>query len=116
MLTYVAGKYSSPDGLQKWSNVVAADEAGRQVMAAGHVPFIPHNNSCDWEHDDRFKAMTPDDWLTKVCFPILAKCEVALFIEGWKESYGARLEHQYCELNNIPIVYSVEELREKFKP
>ncbi len=40
-----------------------------------------------------------------ICLKALSKCTHAYFLKDWKDSPGARIEHQFCIDNKIEIIY-----------
>lgn len=107
---YVAGKYTAPTIEGVIDNVAKAEEAGKEVLAAGHVPLIPHCISAHWDIDSRFTHFEHGDWLNKFCYPLLKKCDGIYLYDGWEESKGAQMEYEVAKLHGIPIYFSVEDI------
>lgn len=47
----------------------------------------------------------PHEEAMKICLKALSECTHAFFLEDWKDSKGAQMEHQYCLDNGIEIIY-----------
>src|SRR6266581_3432155 len=110
-LIYVAGAYSAPTREERAANVARAEEYGKQVLLAGHVPVIPHKISSHWDDDDRLADLFGHvDWLERFCFPLLKQCHVIYLYPGWAAYKGACLEQAFAIENGIPIVHSITEL------
>lgn len=45
------------------------------------------------------------DEAMRICLDALKDCTHAYFLRDWKESGGAKTEHQFCVDNNIKIIY-----------
>lgn len=41
----------------------------------------------------------------RICFSMIDCCDVVWFLKDWKDSAGARLEHDYAEEKGITIAY-----------
>jgi len=40
-----------------------------------------------------------------ICLPMLEACESIYMLSNWKDSKGARLEHEYAKVQNKKIIY-----------
>lgn len=76
MLVFVSGPYSAETEEQKLKNVAAAANAGRDILALGHMPFVPHTMTCDWECDERLGYPQ----FLELCFVILRRCDALLYL------------------------------------
>jgi hypothetical protein len=114
-LVYIAGPYTSDTCEGVAMNVRIAEEHGKQVLLAGHVPLVPHRISAMWDLDDRFAGFSHSDWLEKFCFPLLKACQAIYLFSGWTESPGAVKEFEFAAKHNIPVVYTIDELRYVFQ-
>lgn len=43
----------------------------------------------------------------EICLDALKECTHAYFLKDWKESEGARIEHEFCIENGIKIIYEI---------
>lgn len=111
-MIYIAGPYSADTVDEVNKNVRRAEEAGQMVLGMGLLPVIPHKISSHWDTWGLLTHWTHDDWINRFCKPLLARCDGALFIDGWRESKGARIEHDYARDCRIPRFFSLRELEE----
>ena len=44
----------------------------------------------------------------KMSLCMLEMCDTIYMLKGWKDSKGARLEHEYAKANNYVIIYEEE--------
>lgn len=105
-LVYVAGPYSSKTvrGVSKnVSNAIAIAEQITKVESC--IPFIPH--LFHWWEDEHPHEY--EFWLN-LDFRYLSKSDILFRFGG--ESKGADAEVEFAKENNIPCVYSIEELNE----
>lgn len=110
MVIYVAGKYHDNNRDMITKNIRIAEEYGKLILLAGHTPVIPHKITSYWNEDYRFKEWDNLDFIKKFCLPLLHKCDALFLIPNWIDSYGAKIEKEYAEKNDIPIIYSLKEL------
>ena len=103
-LVYVAGPYSAASRTERDGNIARADEAGRELLSRGYIPFVPHKMTANWEDDDRFGE---GDFM-QMDLEWLARCDAILMVAGWKDSKGARIERAWAEGHGLPIWYSIE--------
>jgi len=110
MRIYVAGPYTGRSALQINANVHDADVAGREILAMGHAPFVPHTMTRGWEDDARFQH-DPEDLSTsdflRMDFEWLRLCDGLLFLGP---SPGALAERALAEAIGIPVYESIEEI------
>jgi len=109
-LIYVAGPYTAPtrDGIEE--NIRKAEEVGKSVLLAGHVPVIPHKITGHWDACAKFKGWAYDHWMDKFCFPLLRACDGILMMPDWNTSPGAMREREFAFMTGIPIYYLVSEI------
>lgn len=88
------------------ANVKAAEEFARKVWAAGAACISPHLNSV------AFDGEFPDSVFLEGDLAIVAKCDAVIMMPGWKSSEGATKERLAALAWGIPVLYSLEELRE----
>lgn len=111
-LIYIAGPYTASDEIQKQSNIAAADNAGRELMLRGWNVLIPHNNTRNWDWDNRFNY---EDFIY-MCLDLLERCDAVCFIGDWENSDGCCKEQKHAEdcgidvyigLQNVPRMMEV---------
>lgn len=109
-LIYVAGPYSGESKEAVKRNIHEAEIVGQMVLAAGHLPFLPHKNTSFWDKWGCLTHFSHSDWLEKYCFPMLDRCDALLLVPGWEFSPGAIKEFEYAEERRMPIYFTVEEM------
>lgn len=106
MIVYISGKYTAPDRLKTLENIMYAEKFAVKVWEAGHFAFCPHLNTRLFE--DKCK-IAPDTYI-KADLMFLERCDAILMIPNWKDSSGAKIEHEFAEANGIPIYYDVRDV------
>jgi hypothetical protein len=102
---YVAGPLSKPNPADNTRKaVLVADE----LLRAGYTPYVPHLTMF-WECI--VGPRTWEDWLD-FDENWLRRCDVLLRLPG--ESPGAHREVMFACNHDIPIVYSIDELKARF--
>jgi hypothetical protein len=98
---YVAGPYSNGDMVLNVRNAVLAAE---ELIKLEFIPYIPHLTMF-WH------IITPHKYSFWIDYDLrwLDKCEALLRLPG--ESKGADAEVEYAKESNIPVYYSIEELK-----
>lgn len=93
MKIYIAGKISGdPDYKEKFR------KAARRLEKM----FGPVLNPAL-----RPEGLSAEDYM-QLSFAELAIADAAAFLPDWKDSAGARLEHEYCQYVGKPILYLEE--------
>ena len=116
MRIYVAGPLSAETKEQREVNIRRADAIGRELFIRGHYPFVPHTQAASWFEDPHplfqdYNALVADHDI----LGWLSVCDAVIFIEGWEDSKGSRMEHDaavefgkkiFYHLRDIPDVRS----------
>lgn len=102
---YVAGPYSWPDPVENTHHAV---EVADQLVRLGYTPYLPHA-SLIWH----LVKPHPVDYWYALDLLWLQKCDVVLRMPG--KSPGADAEVAMATKLGIEVVYSVQELQDKFK-
>lgn len=95
-LVYVAGPYSAPTAWGRKENVRKAAEIGLELMKKGYAVIVPHKNTEDYHESFTSEELIDFDLV------MLARCDFAVFVEGWEHSPGSQIERDYCNANGIP--------------
>lgn len=109
MIIYISGPYSAQDKMKVIENIQHAERFALKVLELGHIPITPHLLFRLFE----FKTDHPKEVFLKADVAILDRCDGILMIDGWKESEGARYEHDYALANKVPIYYHWQDVPEK---
>ena len=67
---------------------------------------------CSHTNSRFFDKTIDDEYFLDAYLEILKRCDVMLVTPDWKSSEGARAEVDFCEEHEIPVMYSIDELRE----
>lgn len=92
MKVYIAGKITGDDYNKVTEKFLAADS---QLSAAGHLVMRPTCLPLGFSHKDYMH----------ICYAMIDVCDAAYFLNDWKMSKGARMEHQYAKKNHKVIYY-----------
>jgi len=112
---YVAGKYSADNVISVLENIRIGNQAATEVFLAGFAPFSP------WlDHQFQFYLQGDEKLEVKDYYEYsLAWLEVSdamLVLPGYEESKGTLAEIVRANELNIPIFYSLKDLKEHFNP
>ena len=111
---YVAGAYSSNNVIGVLDNIRIGLRASVEVFLAGYSPFVP------W-FDFLFQLMLrPGETLTvqdyyRYSMAWLEVAHAVLVVPGWENSKGTIAEINRAKELNIPIFYSMEDMKNHFK-
>lgn len=94
---YIAGAITgiSQNNIQAFRN---AEEYLNQIVPDKKI-VVPHDvvdeygDKTEWEHGDFMRATLKE----------MVTCDCAIFIPGWKESKGAKMEYDVCISVGIPV-------------
>lgn len=93
------------DGL----NMASFDDAAARFRAEGHEVFCP-------TEEIRALKLEAVEWTKEIiytffmgfAFPHIKKADVIYMLKGWRQSWGACLEHDWARLLGKTIVYEDE--------
>ena len=107
---YIAGPYSAEHREGEDKNIKNAVAVAAEYVKAGYAIFCPHSHSCQIARDHDI-----DDWNTWLILDLywLSKCDIVVFLPGWKESKGASIEHMVARGLSKEIVYLEEATNER---
>lgn len=114
MIVYVSSPYTAETMEQVKANVAFANEIGKQVLVAGHVPIIPHVMSAFWDLDGRLQNFSHADWMFKYALPLLEIADAILLAGSWESSKGCLIELGRARGLRKKIFYGMDELK-KYK-
>ena len=77
------------------------------LLQLGYIPFAPLTSHF-------IHMMFPQDYMTWINWDLkwVETCDILLRLPG--QSKGADMEVEHAKKNNIPVVYSVAELRDNY--
>jgi hypothetical protein len=106
MIIYVSGRYSAPTKLGILENIMTAEFAAIKVWERGHVAICPHLNTRFFEEKT---DLTPEEYINGD-LNILERCDAILMLGNWRDSHGAKIEHDFAKVENIRIFYHIEDI------
>lgn len=103
MKVYISGPMTGKPAL----NGKEFYEAEAQIMDAGKIAINPHRIS----HDVELKCSelgtiaTYEDYMKADLSALLNECSMVYMLNGWKDSPGARVEHDVAKICGLEIIY-----------
>jgi hypothetical protein len=97
LLIYVAGPYRAPTTWGIHCNIHKARVWGAELAKLGAYPVIPHSNTA------HFDGIADDNFWLDGTMQLLHRCDAAIFIEGWRDSSGARAEMERALSVQMPV-------------
>lgn len=89
MKIYIAGKITDdPDYKAKFNVAAKSFPSTDTILLPSTLPA----------------RMAKADYM-RICFAMIDSADKAAFIPDWKDSPGARVEHDYCRYVGKPIIY-----------
>lgn len=75
--------------------------------------YLMNHSDCDIINPAKVNAELPEsttyDEYMKMSLCMLSMCDTIYMLKGWKDSKGAKLEHEYAKAHNYNIIYESEE-------
>ena len=110
---YIAGKYNDDSVVKVLKNMRAGMRMGVQVLASGFAPFVP------WFDYQMGLMANDDEVITREMYhefsmAWLEASSAVLALPSWVDSNGAKREIERAKALNIPVFYSLEELKEAY--
>ncbi len=99
---YVAGKYSGENEYEVKKNIAVAEEHAVAIWKTKKAAAIcPHLNTSHWG-----QLLTHQEFIDGD-LAIMERCDGVLFLPNWRQSKGAKLEHNHAVLKGLPRLYSM---------
>lgn len=95
-IIYVSGKYGGDIA----TNIKAAEAVTVQLMRNGFDVFCPHKNTAGFE---QYTDLTYDRFI-EMDLNILERCDAIYMMQGWEDSNGAKIEKEYAEEIDLPVI------------
>ena len=90
MKVYIAGKITDcPDYMEQFA------EVERMLQKQGHATMNPTVLPPGFEHHEYMK----------ICFAMIDACEEVYMLDNWRDSKGAKMEHDYAVANGKTIMF-----------
>ncbi len=94
---YISGPIT---GVPKYYEAFEAMED--ELSALGYIPLSPARLPT---------GMTPEQYM-RICFAMIDSADAVIFLEGWENSVGARLERDYCFYITKPTFVDLSFMKE----
>lgn len=107
MKIYVAGKYSDSNIIEVLNNIREGIKMSAKVLKMGHVPFSPW---LDYQFQFYEPELKVEDYYN-YSLTWLKCCDAMLVLPNYENSKGTLKEIEVAKENNIPIYYSLEDLK-----
>lgn len=98
LLVYLSGKYSAGNIEE---NIRTARQAAIKLWNNGYFVICPHLNTAHFEVDCKASY---DDYIDGD-LRMIEGCDAIVMLSNWTESRGAKIEKDYAETNNIPVLF-----------
>jgi hypothetical protein len=110
-IIYIAGPYRAPSEWEVVQNIRRAEAAAVFVWQHGAAALCPHKNTA------LFGGVPgcPDTTWLEGDMEMLLRCDAVFAIENWKNSSGARQEIDTARTNNIPVLFTHNDVIEFIK-
>ncbi|HRE40511.1 MAG TPA: DUF4406 domain-containing protein [Ignavibacteria bacterium] len=106
MIIGVAGKYSADTEDERKRNLDLMNEAAARLLEMGHIPLIGVNAALPVisksDCENKYEA------IMKISLAVINACEGLLMIS---DSPGANRERDLIISKNLPVFYSIEEVK-----
>lgn len=105
VFVYLAGPVTPQQGYTAEDNVASALKVYWECLRAGIPAFCPQMSGA---FPTTF-SIEYDIWID-YSYQVIKRCTHLLMLPRWQESSGAKLEFEYANQIQIPVVMSLEEL------
>lgn len=104
-VVYIAGPFRGNSAWDIECNIRRAETLALEVWRLGAAALCPHTNT------RFFQNAAPDEVWLKGDIEMLKRCDAIIMTDNWTQSSGAVAEHDFAEINSIPVFYSLVSLR-----
>jgi hypothetical protein len=98
-VAYIAGPYRAATPNAILQNIQAAGEVALNYWRKGYAVICPHKNTA------LFDGECPDSTWLQGDLELIRRCDVVVMMPNWRESSGARAEHNLAEGLGKEIIY-----------
>ena len=99
-IIYIAGPITGVE--RYWEAFEAAED---ELIALGFIPISP----------SRLPQGLTTEQYARVNFATIDVADAVLFLPGWEDSHGARLEQQYCRYIQKPMFANANLIKEMLR-
>jgi hypothetical protein len=108
-LIYVAGPFRGKSAWDIEQNIRRAETLALEVWRMGAACICPHTNT------RFFQNAAPDEVWLEGDLEILRRCDAIVMTPDWRNSTGARAEHDEAIKRNMAVFYTMDELQSWLK-
>ena len=108
LVVYIAGPYRAPTREGVLANIEQARQAFGELLRRGYAAICPHTMTALGE--EHWPDLSPEVYLV-ADLELLDRCDLLLVLPGWETSEGTKGEIARARELNIPIYWSLEELK-----
>ncbi len=108
-LVFVAGPYRAASEWEVEQNVRRAEALALQLWQLNLAVICPHKNTA------RYGGALPDQVWLDGALEMAQRCDAVVCVDGWETSAGARGEVGAAQTLEIPVFYSLDEVRQWLK-
>lgn len=105
-LVFVAGPYRAPHEWGIFQNVRRAEALSLELWALGFAVICPHKNT-----ESFGGALSDGAWL-QGALEMVRRCDAVVCTPDWEQSEGARGEVALASQFNIPVFYTIDEVKQ----
>ena len=98
---YIAGPFTAGHGRTEADNIEAAKRVVEKYFRLGFTTICPHTNLWHIERCEYEDYMEAD-------FQLILRSDTVVMMPNWRESSGARREHEFAVKHGKRIVYERE--------
>lgn len=98
-LLFISGKYRGKDWNEIEANIQLARQAAVKMWRQGYAVICPHSNT------SHFDGLCDDSVWLEGDLEIMRRCDVVYFMKNWRDSAGAKAEHDEALRLGLEIIY-----------
>lgn len=102
---YIAGPYAGSNRWEQECNVRLMEQTALAIAAMRLVPVCPHTMYRN------FDGLGVVQFWHDVAMSLLKRCDCIFMSRDWAKSDSANMERMYCLVNDIPVIYDLEQLK-----
>ncbi len=101
---FISGPYTGTKYDEEYENMMKASAAAAHYIKMGYAVFCPHSMMLPIDHNFNNGMIEYTDWLELTLY-WLEKCDIVIFLPGWKDSNGCKVEHMVARALGKKVLY-----------